>query len=63
VYAVRTLAVFVPMPDKNYQVQARIYKVHPIKIMCLRKRRFDLDARNWNEVSIGGCGSTWFHWA
>ncbi len=42
---------FVPMPDKNYQVQARIYKMHPINDNVLAQTQI-LIGRNWNEVLI-----------
>jgi hypothetical protein len=42
---------FVPVPDKNYQVQARIYKMHPINDNLLNQTQI-LIGRNWNEVLV-----------
>lgn len=42
---------FVPVPDKNYQVQARVYKMHPINDDVLNQTPI-LIGRNWNEVLI-----------
>lgn len=42
---------FVPTPDKNYQVQARIYKQHPINDAAL-STTVVLIADDWREVLI-----------
>lgn len=42
---------FVPVPNKNYQTQARIYQMHPINDGNLSQTQI-LIARNWNEVLV-----------
>jgi hypothetical protein len=41
----------VPVPDKNYQIQARLYKQHPINDNVLGQTQI-LISRNWNEVLV-----------
>lgn len=41
----------VPVPDKNYQIQARLYKQHPINDNLLSQTQI-LIGRNWNEVLV-----------
>jgi hypothetical protein len=50
-YRFADTAGFVPVPDKNYQVQARIYKMHPITDANLRTTPI-LIGRNWNEILV-----------
>jgi len=42
---------FVPVPDKNYQTQARIYQMHPINDNQLNQTQI-LISRNWNEILV-----------
>lgn len=42
---------FVPVPDKNYQVQARVYQMHPINDNQLNQTTI-LIGRNWNEILV-----------
>lgn len=42
---------FIPMPDKNYQVQIRAYRMHPITDSNLGSTQI-LIARDWNEVLV-----------
>lgn len=43
---------FVPVPDKNYQTKARIYKMHPFESDASLGNTVVLIGRNWNEVLI-----------
>lgn len=42
---------FVPTPDKNYKIQARIYKMHPINQAQLNQTTI-LIGNDWNEIII-----------
>lgn len=47
-YRFGDLCGFVPVPDKNYQTQARIYRMHPFSVPL--ENTPILIGNNWNEV-------------